>query len=319
MTAPHLWWASLATLLLAYARLAEIALIVLAVVFFLPGESTLHLDGDLSPASIIADVDAARLVYHAVVILGLRMFGGLEKKHEIGPLSKDQIASLPVVLYIPAKDEQESAGTVDQSTAATSTQEKLPDSQTPPSQQKPSEPSRIEFSQEESAKPPTPPRRRTQWLRLLFKRNRKGDNADTKEVDAASSGPGADYVKTVHPLKPLPDNLSSCPICLSDYEAPPLRSEAASLSCEELKTKLKDLELLNLLPCGHTLHKDCLEPWLQTSGRCPICQKAVFPEQSETKGKRRRGRTTTAAQQGSGTNQVAASPHSTRSTGQETV
>jgi len=258
-TSPYLWWTSLVTLLVAYIRLAEVVLIVVAVVFFLP-----------------------------VVILGLRMFGGLEKKHEIGPLSKDQIASLPLVLYAPAKED--ASPTVAAEGVAQQEGSSAPEKASTTHVKGSATPA-------SASNDPTPPptsRRRTQWLRLLFKRNRRGANGDDTNSSAAK-GEDGEYVKTPHTIHPLPDNLSSCPICLSDYEAPPTRSEARDLSREDLKKKVDELELLNLLPCGHTLHKDCLGPWLQTSGRCPICQKAVFPEEEGGKGKKRRRRTITAS------------------------
>ena len=42
-----------------------------------------------------------------------------------------------------------------------------------------------------------------------------------------------------------------------------------------------EAELLNLLPCGHLLHKECLVDWLVISGRCPLCQKPVQDKPDE--------------------------------------
>jgi len=41
-TSPYIWWPSLAVLIIAYLRIAEILLMILAVVFFLPGERNLR-------------------------------------------------------------------------------------------------------------------------------------------------------------------------------------------------------------------------------------------------------------------------------------
>ena len=30
-------------------------------------------------------------------------------------------------------------------------------------------------------------------------------------------------------------------------------------------------ELLTSKCCGHTFHKECIEPWLQKYNKCPIC------------------------------------------------
>ena len=203
------------------------------------------------------------------------MFGGLEKKHEIGPLGKEEIAKLPVVLYIPSPEtkEKESTGSgekpANDKQENQSSQEALPtttamrkaDKETPPSQAS------------------LPTRRPRRFLRLLFKRHR-----ETKSSDAPHASNGI-YVSTPHPLHPLPDNLSSCPICLGDYEPPPLLTAAP----EEQRKGLAALEPLNLLPCQHAIHKDCLAPWLQTSGRCPVCQRAIL-ESKEDKAKETRSR-----------------------------
>jgi Ring finger domain len=40
---------------------------------------------------------------------------------------------------------------------------------------------------------------------------------------------------------------------------------------------------VSALPCFHTYHKDCLEPWLRQQGRsstCPICKTPVFEQTS---------------------------------------
>lgn len=37
-SSPRLWWSGITTLIIAYLRVAEVLVIILAVVFFLPGE-----------------------------------------------------------------------------------------------------------------------------------------------------------------------------------------------------------------------------------------------------------------------------------------
>jgi uncharacterized Zn finger protein (UPF0148 family) len=128
-----------------------------------------------------------------------------------------------------------------------------------------------------------PLRRQRHLLRLLFKRKRAATNAG-EPSSPAQRNPNGIYAPTKFPLHPLPDNLSSCPICLSDYEPPPL----LTVPKEERDKALKELEPLTLLPCGHSIHKDCLAPWLQTSGRCPVCQRAVLGEEQENGKKRHR-------------------------------
>uniref|UniRef100_V5EK70 RING-type domain-containing protein n=1 Tax=Kalmanozyma brasiliensis (strain GHG001) TaxID=1365824 RepID=V5EK70_KALBG len=69
-----------------------------------------------------------------------------------------------------------------------------------------------------------------------------------------------------YPLHPLPAHRATCPICLCDFEEPSPGEEP-------------EPEPLRLLECGHVMHRGCVDQWLTTvSGRCPVCQKAVIPE-----------------------------------------
>lgn len=213
-----------------------------------------------------------------VVIIVLRLFGGLEKKHEIGPLTKEEIAKLPVVYYIPAPEatDKEPASTPKPGEGHS---EKPSDIRT--DHAAPSEPA---SASQGDLKTPIKSKRRRHLLRILFKRKRGARNTNdmSKAEEGTSNGV---YAPTKYPLHPLPDNLSSCPICLSDYEPPPLLTAPP----EERVKALKELEPLTLLPCGHSIHKDCLAPWLQTSGRCPVCQRAVLGEEGGKQKKTRLG------------------------------
>jgi len=56
---------------------------------------------------------------------------------------------------------------------------------------------------------------------------------------------------------------ATCPICLTDYEPPDASAPATA-------------EVLRKMPCGHVLHKECVDPWLSSvSGRCPVCQEPL--------------------------------------------
>lgn len=46
-----------------------------------------------------------------------------------------------------------------------------------------------------------------------------------------------------------------CSICLTDFES---TSEVSSL------------------PCQHIFHQDCLTPWLERSGSCPVCRESLI-------------------------------------------
>uniref|UniRef100_A0A914I0W1 RING-type domain-containing protein n=1 Tax=Globodera rostochiensis TaxID=31243 RepID=A0A914I0W1_GLORO len=36
------------------------------------------------------------------------------------------------------------------------------------------------------------------------------------------------------------------------------------------------------LPCGDCFHTNCIDAWLKTKSECPICRKAVLPNELET-------------------------------------
>lgn len=240
-TAPLLFWSSIATLSLAYLRILEFVLIIIAIVFFLPA-----------------------------VIIFLRVTGNYEKKHEIGPLSKEEIAKLPVVVYVPAPAEVTTDDVDEKTTNASKAASSSPATPTGPQQVSASTaPSNAKGTYKKHSK-----------LQRLFT-GRKAKKAEGSTFGkTASHGGSSIYVATPFRQHPLPDNLSSCPICLCDFEPPPLLTASA----EEQKEGLANLEQLNLLPCRHAIHKDCLAPWLQTSGRCPVCQQAILPvKQAEGK------------------------------------
>jgi hypothetical protein len=48
-----------------------------------------------------------------------------------------------------------------------------------------------------------------------------------------------------------PFHLEECSICLAEFEAG---------------------EMVRRLPCGHTLHRACVDAWLEMSTLCPLCK-----------------------------------------------
>lgn len=89
-------------------------------------------------------------------------------------------------------------------------------------------------------------------------------NPKTTSDDAAPKRTKQGQLK--YPLHPLPAHRATCPICLCDFEEPEPDQEP-------------EPEPLRLLECGHVMHRSCVDQWLTTvSGRCPVCQKAVIPE-----------------------------------------
>ena len=158
----------------------EIISIILAVTFFLP-----------------------------LLILLFRALGiGLEKKHEIGPLTEAEIAEIPLVLYCPAPEDatedaaaEGSSGvnsSVAASTAPTADKADIPAPATP-----------VEPS------PPAPRKRRRRLLRIFRHSRRSGAVASSGEKgDEAVGLSNGVYVPTPYPLRPLPANLSTCAVCL---------------------------------------------------------------------------------------------------------
>lgn len=57
--------------------------------------------------------------------------------------------------------------------------------------------------------------------------------------------------KKMKRVDPSEDNLEKCTICLSEFE-------------EE--------EEVRRLPCMHLFHVECVDQWLSTNKRCPICR-----------------------------------------------
>lgn len=51
---------------------------------------------------------------------------------------------------------------------------------------------------------------------------------------------------------------AQCIVCLSDLPA-----DEAAANGEDVAT---------LIPCSHTLHNDCLAPWIEKANSCPLCR-----------------------------------------------
>ena len=224
-------------------------------------------------------------------------------KPEIGKLSKAAVEKIPLVLYIPAPEDQESSAISKPPAAHTY----------PPVSPK-----------------PKPPKRR-----FFFLRKKKSGESGSKEKGKAQGGSGSgdswedNWEKGEYPFVKLEGNRAACAICLMDFDEPKRvggqsgkegkdgdaeekgAEDDAPQPQEELK--LEDAgegpQPLRLLACGHVFHvsqmlpfldhfsrslffqKTCLDPWLTgVSGRCPVCQRPVEMQEPGTK-KRRNTRT----------------------------
>jgi len=206
-------------------------------------------------------------------------------KPEIGKLSKAAVEKIPLVLYIPAPEDQDS-----------STIAKPPPVHTYP----PTSPN------------PKPPKRRFFFL----KKKKPGESGPEEKGKAHGNSDLGNswednWERGEYPFVRLEGNRAACAICLMDFDEPKRvgvhsdkddrdeRAEAkggddgAPQHHEELK--LEDAgegpQPLRLLACGHVFHKTCLDPWLTgVSGRCPVCQRPVEVQDSGAN-KRRNART----------------------------
>lgn len=264
LAAPHIWWLTFAILALTYLMLLE--LLLLGLIVFVIGPIVY----------LIWNVFLMCIGQHPLQ-------NPHQIKPEIGKLSKAAVEKIPLVLYIPAPEDQE-----------------------PPPISKPSP---------AHTYPPTPPKPKQPRRRFFFLRKKKVGEPGAKEKGKGGSGSGDswedNWEKGEYPFVRLENNRAACAICLMDFDEPKRiganlekdnkdgstkskdTSNEASQQQEELK--LEDAgegpQPLRLLACGHVFHKTCLDPWLTgVSGRCPVCQRPVETEDTGAK-KRRNART----------------------------
>jgi len=205
------------------------------------------------------------LEFAALVILLLRVFGVGEKKHEIGPLTPTEIEKIPLVVYVPRAED--SLDTLSPQMSQSGTQAESTDNT---SNVRPS--TALTTATKREKKPRT-----RHLIRMFTLKSSKSQKQKSKKPTAGdqpftvNSQEGGLYVQGPYPFHPLPSNLSTCPICLCDFEPPPLQAEIQP----DFNVSKYEWEPLRLMRCTHCLHKDCLDMWLKTSGRCPVCQTPV--------------------------------------------
>jgi len=204
-------------------------------------------------------------------------------KPEIGKLSKTAVDSIPLVLYIPAPEDQEPTPIPKPSLAHTY--------------------------------PPTPPKPKQPKRRFFFLRKKRDGESGSKGKAHGNLGPGDgwedNWEKGEYPFVRLEGNRAACAICLMDFDEPKrvgtnvvkddkvedteTKNANGAVSQQPDELRLEDAgegpQPLRLLACGHVFHKTCLDPWLTgVSGRCPVCQRPVEIDETGAK-KRRNART----------------------------
>lgn len=229
--------------------------------------------------------------------IGARWFGVGQKKNEIGPLKKDDIASLPQRVFVFVRARSPSrflphawslmspvflrSGTLpDDPSPAASDPAPASDAASPPpasagspspvpvaASAHPTKPRRqlwrlwrrrrAKAPSSPGALPPTRPRRRSVPLRPC-RRGLSRSDCPSRRLRARS------VCAVRHPShwtlpSSSPDSFARASAARAEYDLPPLRDSPEAASWQP--------ERLALLPCGHAFHTECLGDWLALSGR----------------------------------------------------
>ncbi|KPV72154.1 uncharacterized protein RHOBADRAFT_55988 [Rhodotorula graminis WP1] len=242
---PTLYRGAVAALVFSWLYVAEILVWATLVIFFLP-----------------------------FLLIGVRWFGMGQKKNEVGPLKKEDVASLPQRVFlgiIPDEGPPPSAASASPALADPASPTPSPATPNPPPSPSPA--------------PPAAPRR--QFWRLWRRRAKSrpsdraaGSGAQSSGSAGVADGERAPLPEGVEGLR-LPESQAACAICLCEYEPPPLLSSPEAATWQP--------ERLILLPCAHTFHTECLGDWLAVSGRCPLCQRDLHAPKKRGRQALRRG------------------------------
>ncbi|EIE20302.1 hypothetical protein COCSUDRAFT_58012 [Coccomyxa subellipsoidea C-169] len=68
--------------------------------------------------------------------------------------------------------------------------------------------------------------------------------------------------------------------CKPGKDTSVLHKEAATQECSVCLEVYGEGARVTTLPCKHSFHADCIEPWLRlqgTAATCPLCKRIVFP------------------------------------------
>lgn len=195
----------------------------------------------------------AIFLFLPVFLVGVRLFGLGESTPSIKPLSSREIEKLPLRVFwdiIPSASDSPTAS----SPAPTTTT-------TPP--------------------PPPVKKSRWNWSKLLKPKSSPSTSSSAREGTGGRRKlpEGMEWIS-------LMENQSSCAICLSEYEPPPLLLPSTTTGVEggEGEGGEWSPDTLKLLPCSHVFHAGCIDGWLVVSGRCPICQRGVLGGERGGKG-----------------------------------
>ncbi|SCZ97942.1 BZ3500_MvSof-1268-A1-R1_Chr7-3g09645 [Microbotryum saponariae] len=191
-TAPMLWKASVAALIISYLSMFEAFAVILVVMLYLPF-ALYNLGSYMAPA-----------------------------QNEIGPISKKEIAKLPKRIFIGTKSE---ATTAAPSEAAAACEGEATTSGHPPLPP-PIQTNLPPNTKVDSSVPPSPApskQGRPRRLHLLWRSARKRTLPQGPSTSDATS---SDFVDLPVPGILVEPSQSACSICLGEYELPPARGES---------------------------------------------------------------------------------------------
>ncbi|KDE05541.1 hypothetical protein MVLG_04132 [Microbotryum lychnidis-dioicae p1A1 Lamole] len=191
-TAPMLWKASVAALIISYLSMFEAFAVILVVMLYLPF-ALYNLGSYMAPA-----------------------------QNEIGPISKKEIAKLPKRIFIGTKSEATTAGPSE--AAAACEGEATTSGPTPLSP--PIQTNLPPNTKVDSSVPPSPApskQGRPRRLHLLWRSARKRTLPQGLSTSDATS---SDFVDLPVPGILVEPSQSACSICLGEYELPPARGES---------------------------------------------------------------------------------------------
>ncbi|XP_059097945.1 E3 ubiquitin-protein ligase RNF181-like [Tigriopus californicus] len=57
-----------------------------------------------------------------------------------------------------------------------------------------------------------------------------------------------------------------------DMEEKMIRNECDEFECPICLKKCEQDDLINVLPCKHKFHPECILPWLKKTSSCPLCR-----------------------------------------------